>query len=73
MLSAEEFIQQVSQILTKAPPYSAAVIVDKFDDEDGWASNVNPNKVVDIMDKYNQQHFSTNIIIVGSSGSIPLV
>lgn len=72
-ITGEDAFEQVKETLTKDPPYGAIVEVTKIGIGSGWNCNEVPNKVVEILDKHNQEIFGTKTLLFGCGGTIPFV
>jgi acetylornithine deacetylase/succinyl-diaminopimelate desuccinylase-like protein len=72
-LGKDEAFKIVSDLLTKDPPYNAIVEVTNNGAGEGWNSNEISSKVIEILDKHNQEIFGTKTLLLGCGGSIPFV
>jgi acetylornithine deacetylase/succinyl-diaminopimelate desuccinylase-like protein len=71
--SGDEAFKFLQETLTKDPPHDAIVTVTNNGAGEGWNSNEINAKVIDILDRHNQDIFGTKTLLLGCGGSIPFV
>jgi acetylornithine deacetylase/succinyl-diaminopimelate desuccinylase-like protein len=72
-LEGDKAFKTIHDLLTKDPPYGAKVEVTLANTGTGWSSNEFPNKVMEILDRHNQEIFGTKTLMYGCGGSIPFI
>jgi len=72
-LSGEEAFKTVHALLTQDVPYNAQVEVTSQGAGNGWSANQIPERVVEILDRHNQEIFGNPTLMYGCGGSIPFI